>query len=213
MKLIAIVFFSLTVNVIAFGQSNDSSATKEPKELCFDFCLSNTSILHQNFWGFNVDAKFYCLNKHLMTGLYVNLFEKLINDTFQYSIKKPIMDFYEFGWINQYYLIQKKNFRLNLNLSNWIAYSRLGDNSEKEKRFNGLLHLKTPKEISTNYYYLLEPGLDISYKTLKINKILDLYITAKAKYRFLFGKSKYSSTDQFSNYYIAIGISLIGLDK
>jgi len=100
--------------------------------------------------------------------------------------------------------------RIAVNLNNGISIARLGDGAIKEKRRTRFGYTYISKEVATNYYYLLEPGVDFSFKLFSFNHIPDIWVTAKTKYRFLFGDSKYATTKQFSDYLFGIGISLIG---
>ena len=208
------LFFILLICLIdfaslTFAQTSDSLKNKTPKESSIDLCGVLTSVLSKKFYGFNLDFKYFPINR-LGTGLYFTYAGKKITDTFTYSIGKPLIGYYEVGWINQYNFLQTDKVRMDVNLNNGISIARLGDDAIKEKHRSRYGYTYVPKEVATNYYYLLEPGADFSFKLFSFNHNPDIWVTTKAKYRFLFGDSKYATTKQFSSYLFAIGISLIG---
>jgi hypothetical protein len=209
LKPLSLSIILLLTTIVVCGQTNDSLNKKTKHEAAFDICAIYTPILSHNFYGLNLDMKYYPEKKYA-TGLYISCTEKKINDTFTYSIGQPILYNYEMGWINQYDFVHTDRARINVNLNNGLAMFRLGDNDIKEKYRTRYGYGYRPKEIATNYYYLLEPGIDVSYRLFSNNHYPDFYLTAEAKYRFLFGNSKYGSTNQFSNYLIAVGVSIIG---
>jgi hypothetical protein len=95
--------------------------------------------------------------------------------------------------------------RLNISLTNGFSQSRLGDNAIKERE-----HKNMSKEIASNYFYSLEPGTGISIR-LTSNNDTDIWLTSEAGFRFVFGRSKYSMTNEFSGYLFGVGLSIIGL--
>jgi len=199
----------LMAATFAFGQTNDSLQGKTKHEASLDLCTFYTPVLSNDLFGFNIDFKYYPAKK-FATGFNTSMTQKKIGETFSYSIGQSLIDYYEFGWINQYDFLQSDRIRMGLNLNNGVAISRLGDNEIKVKYRTKYGYQYRAKEVATNYYYLLEPGLDISIRLFSNNHYPDFYLTTKAKYRFVFGDSKYGSMNQFSNYYFAIGLSIIG---
>jgi hypothetical protein len=203
--LIVIFTFSTTI----LGQTTDSLKSKIKHEASFDFGTFYTSVLSKNFYGCNIDFKYYPYEK-IATGICFSMTEKKIADTFSYSIGQPLLNYYEFGWINQYDVVHKNIIRIGINLNNGIVISRLGDNSEKERYWTNYSYRYRAKEVATNYFYLFQPGLDISFRLFSNNHYPDFYLTTKAKYRFVFGDSKYGQLSDYSNYYFGLGLSIIG---
>jgi hypothetical protein len=208
-KIFFLLIVIFTCSTTIFGQTTDSLKSKTKHEASFDFGAFYTPVLSKNLYGGNIDFKYYPYKK-IATGLCFSMTEKKIGDTFSYSIGQPLLDYYEIGWINQYDVVQKDKIRIGINLNNGIAISRLGDNSEKEKYWTKYGYRYGAKEVTTNYFYLLQPGLDISFRLFSKNHYPDFYLTTKAKYRFVFGDSKYGQLSDFSNYYFGLGLSIIG---
>ena len=210
MKRVSILIIFVTCFVpLTFGQLNTSSRNAIPKESAVDLCGVLTSVLAKNFCGFNFDLKYFPI-KRIGTGLYFTYAKKKINNTFTYTIGKPIIGCYEIGWINQYNFLQTEKVRVAVDLNNGVSIARLGDDAIKEKRRARFGYTYISKEVATNYYYLLEPGADFSFRLFSFNHSPDIWVTTKTKYRFLFGSSQYGTTKQFSGYLFGIGISLIG---
>jgi len=188
-----------------FGQSSDSLKTKASKEFAIGLTAIQTSLVSKRFYGINYNIKYFP-TKRFGTGAYIIFSQKKISDTFTYSIKKPIIQFYEIGWTNQYNFLQSSKVRMNISLVNGFSQVRLGDNAFNEKN-----HKYPPKEISSNYFYTLEPGSSFSCKLISSKDNADFWLTAAASYRFVFGDTKFGMTKDFSGYLFGIGISIIGL--
>lgn len=204
-----LLIFIIDFVPLTFGQANDRLKNTIPNESNFDLCGVLTSISSKKFYGFSLDLKYFPI-KRVGTGLYFTYAKNKITDTFTYTIAKPVIGYYEIAWTNQYTFLQTEKVRMDVNLNNGISIARLGDDAIKEKRRARFGYSYTSKEVATNYYYLLEPGGDFSIKLFSFNHSPDIWVTTKAKYRFLFGNSKYGTTKQFSDYLFGIGISLIG---
>lgn len=205
MLLICLIDFT----IFTFAQTSDSTKNTTTKEISFDVSAVLTSVLSNKFYGFNSEIKYFPINR-FGTGVYFTYAGKNITDTFTYSITKPLINYYEIGWINQYHFLQTNKVRMNVNLNNGIAIARLGDDAIKEKRRTRYGYTYVSKEVATNIFYLLEPGADFSLKLFSLNHDPNIWLTTKFKYRFLFGESKYATIKQFSGYLFAIGISLTG---
>lgn len=208
MKKVIFLITLFLICILAKAQTIDSLKQKTNNETSLDFGSFYTSMLDKNFYGANIDFKYY-LYKRFATGFSYSMTQHKVEETFNYSIGQPIINYYEFGWINQYDLLQNKKFRIGLNLSNGLVISRLGDNDNLERYYVKGWHYH-PIEVATNYFYLVQPGLDISFKLFSNKHYPDFYLTTKAKYRFVFGDGKYGQTNDFSNSYFGFGISLIG---
>jgi hypothetical protein len=213
------VLFLITIlficSMIVLGQSTNNLNCKTRQKILFDFCGFYTPVLSKDVYGFNCDIKFYAF-KRVTSGLSGSFFAfKDIDETFQYNLGKPYIEYLELGWINQYDFKQSGKIRMDINLNNGIAISSLYDRDQiVRSNYGGKLH-DMAKKIATNCFYLLEPGFDISAHLFSIKNVKhnsDLYLInliTKAKYRFVFGNSKYGQLSDFSNYYFAVGLSLI----
>jgi|WetSurMetagenome_2_1015567.scaffolds.fasta_scaffold12417_3 hypothetical protein len=201
----------LIITTFSTGQTVDSFNRKGKDKYFFDFCGIYTPILSNNFYGFSLDLVGY--RKIFGTGIHYNYMRKEIPETFSFLIEKPRVSFYELSLIIQYDLLTTNRARIDVNLINGLASSRLGDNAIKVEHWfwwRYSFDYYTSKKIARNYYYLFEPGIDVSYRFYANNNDPDYYLTAKAKYRFLLGDSKFGATNQFSNYSLAIGIGISG---
>lgn len=204
----SLLFFLLVIllSTFSFGQSTPGSNPKNTKEFSFDAAFVQTPVLSKKAYGVNFNLEYF-FTKRIATGIYFLYAQKRIADTFAYSIKKPIIQFYEAGWITQYDLLQTDRLRININLVNGFSQARLGDNAIKEKRLKN-----APKEIASNFFYSLEPGSSISYRLTSTHHNADLWLTAATNYRFAFGNTRYALPKDFSGYTAGIGVSLRGFD-
>lgn len=197
----ALIYFIylLAIKTCAFGQFSDTSISKHSKEAEVNLSVTNTQIFSQQFYGINWNIKYFLTNR-IGTGVYITVFKKKISDTFTYSIKQPVIYFYELGWTNKYNFLRTNSVQFDICLINALSMSRLGENAIKEK-----YHKYMAKEISTNYFYALEPGAGFAFKLISSEGI---WLTAETNYYFVFGVSKYATTKQFSGYSFGIGISV-----
>ncbi len=203
MKQTLLLLFTFSaITGYTFGQSSDTLKTKVLKEAEIGVCAIQTQILSKEFYGINWNIKYFP-NKRIGTGAYITFSQKKISDTFTYSIKKPIIDYYEIGWTNQYNFLKTKRVQIDISLINALSMSRLGDNAFKER-----YHKYMAKEVATNYFYTLAPGAGFAFKLISTNDGAGIWLTAETNYRFVFGSSKYAITKQFSGYLFGIGISI-----
>lgn len=159
-QILLVLFFLFQLTKFTYGQPSDSSQIKASKECAIELSGIQTSLLSKSFYGINYNIKYFP-GKRFGTGAYIIFSPKRISDTFSYSIKKPIVQFFEIGWINQYNILQTNKLRMNISLVNGFSQVRLGDNAIKEK-----IHKYAPKEIASNFFYVIEPGSSISYKLI-----------------------------------------------
>lgn len=189
------------------GQSKSTkkhSTLYEKHMVAMDFCSFYTPLLSKDFVGFNFDFKYYW-HKRFSTGLNWSIATKNTTDKYSYTISQPILYYNEVGWINEFEFLQKDKIRANVSLNNGLASTYLGDNAIKlTARGNRHAGFQYASKVAANNYYMIEPGLSISFRLGK-----EIYITLKSKYRFVNGQTNFGSTNQFSNFYIGLGLSLI----
>lgn len=181
-------------------------------ELAFDLYAVNTRMLNKSFWGGGIDVKYFP-KKKWATGLSLVYLGGKSADTFNFSIKEPFVTYLEFGWVNQYDFINNGTMRANININNGMAWAELRDNGERTPTRTRYGYKNVPKLLASNYYYLLVPGLDFFFRFFSNKHDPDFYLTAKMKYRQVFGNSKFASEDLFSGFSATIGLSVIGFDK
>ena len=181
-------------------------------ELSFDLFAINLKHLNNNLWGGGISMKYYP-QKKWGTGLLLSGAGKRTIDTFGFSIARPILSYYEIGWLNSFDIVQKNRWRTGVNVTNGLAIAELRDKAQLEIKHTRGGDRNIPKRIATNYYYLLEPGVDVSVKLISNNHNPDFYLTGNAKYRLQFGKSRFGAQDVLPGALFSLGISLIGFDK
>ena len=209
------IFVTITILLISsnfvFGQTKDSSAVKT-RDVSLDIGAFYTPFRSTDLFGLNCDFKVYLLQK-FATGFSASISSKKINASFQYTVGQPYLYFNEFGWINQYDVVQADRIRIGVNLNNGILISQLGDNDIKERYWTKYGYTEKAKTIATDYLYVLEPGIDLSLKIFSNKHNPDIYFTTKAKYRTAFGNPKFGSQADYNNYYLGASISIIGFSN
>ncbi len=190
--------------------TQENNATR--KEIAFDFFTTVTKLVDQRLWGGGLSFKYYP-SKKFATGLYLGFSGKSIKDTFGFSVLKPVINNMEIGWLNQYDIVLNQKFRTALVIINGFSYAELRDRAIKERVRTRHGYQYVSKKIATNYYYLLQPALDVSVKLLGKRHNPDLYVTMRTGYRSVFGSNRFGSKEQFGGFLFAAGISLIGFDK
>ena len=211
-KTIALVFIMRFASLACFAQRNSDTDSLNIKkhEMSVDFGAFYSPIISRDFYGINFEAKYF-LSEKFETGLCYSLAGKKISDKFSYSIGTTIIDYYEYGWINQYEFVKKEKIRIGLSLNNGLLISRLGDNDEKERYWTKTGGGYMAKAIAYNYLYIIEPGIDISFRVYSNKNDPYVFITTKSKYRFAIGETKFGQTDNYTNYYIGLGVTVNGI--
>lgn len=181
-------------------------------ERSFDVFASKTTILNNSLFGGGFSMKSYP-QKKWGTGFLISGASKRTPDTFGFSIARPLLCYYEVGWVNSFDIVQKNWWRTGVSLLNGLAIVDLRDKAQTEKRHTRSGDVDVPKRIATNYYYLLEPGIDFSVKVVSNNHNPDFYLTGSAKYRMLFGNSGFGTQKMNSGALFSLGISVIGFGK
>lgn len=178
-------------------------------EASFDIGAFRAPVLHRNFYGGYLEFRYY-LMRRFSTGFTLSLAGRKVTDTFGYSVHQPVLDYYEVGWINTFDLIFTNRFRLGASLNNGLSISRLGHNAEREVRYSRYGSSKQSKKIATNCLYLLQPGMDFSYRIYSMKHAPDFYLVLKAKYRFAAGNPAIGDIEDYQGYNLGIGLSIIG---
>jgi len=145
--------------------------------------------------------------------------------SFGYTIEEPIVHGTDISWMNQLNILDLGRIRVNLNLCSGLFYTRLEDKAVITHVYttttvsHGTSTTNTSytyKILASNYYFGLEPGLDIEYKLGKRNKKPPGdggYLFAQVKYNYLMGISTFGTTDQFSGYLATVGLSILIRNK
>ena len=166
--------------------------------------LAYTPFLNYAMYGFGLAIKYHPTDI-FGTGGYLNyFFRKPIMENFGYAITQPEIKFAEIGWINQLNLITKGKVKLNINLSTGMLITNLLDAGLEGKHLpNGEINDRD-EDIDTDLYLTIQPGADISWA-------IDpgFWITLTGKYRFVVGGSDFGRTNQYANYTLFLGFTVL----
>lgn len=205
-----ILLFVLFFSTVLFAQEEEMVEEQLfPNEFVFDFSGFYTPILSTNFIGFSMDIRYY-IRENWSTGMNFSYASRKMNTDFRYDVLSPAVEYSEISWLNQFDLLKKEKFRIGLQLSNGLAMATLVDRDIVEEFWDEFGVSESAKRIETNYFYILQPGIEASVKVYDNDRFPDVYLTAKAKYRHALGSPKFATASDFTNYYVGIGISLIG---
>lgn len=190
------------------AQSTDTLKTKR-NEFSFNILEARTSIINENYYGLNFGFKYFPF-KNFGAGIFASGFRNDINNnTFGYSIEKPAINFFQAGILLQYDLFRKGIFRFSTNVFNGYASAELEDDATQKVFWTKYGYTKTPEAVASNRYYFFEPGMEFSLRLLgHRRKVPEISLLTKATYRSASGKSRFSSSDNFSGFTFAAGISL-----
>lgn len=203
---VAIFVFCSSLFVVKAQETNFSN---QKHEMSFVVSGCTTPLLTKLFFGGSIDMKYYPTQRW-GTGLDFSGAQKIINNTYNYAMGTPIINYYEIGWLNQYDFIQTDKFRIGATINNGIAISVLGDNDDKVEKNGRYGKIYVPRKIASNYLYIVEPGFEASYRFYSEKHHPDFYVTAITKYRFTCGGTKYADLSDFNGSFIGLGLSIIG---
>jgi uncharacterized protein (DUF2132 family) len=204
--LLFVLFFSTTL----FAQEEEKVEEQLfPNEIVFDFSGFYTPILNTNFVGFSMDIRYY-IRENWASGINISYASRKTNNDFRYDVLSPAVQYSEISWLNQFDLLKKEKFRIGLQLSNGLAMATLVDRDIVEEFWDEYGVTESAKRIQTNYFYILQPGIEASVRVYDNRRFPDVYLTAEAKYRKAMGTPKFAATSDFESYYVGVGISLVG---
>jgi hypothetical protein len=166
------------------------------------YAYTNTA----NLWGLGYNVRLYTIKK-FATGINICLTSGKIADNFSFNLVSPYMHYNKVSILNQYDIIQKTRLHIGITIENGIAFFKLGDDNHNIKSYSLWGNNYKIQHIATDEYYVLEPGLNISYY---LGNREDLFLTLKGAQRFVFGSGVYSTPERFNGYNIELGISIIG---
>lgn len=203
LSIIFLSFFSVS------AQQNNLS-DPQPEQLAIDLLASHSPILNRNFFGFSADGKYYVEQKW-GTGFSFAVASKKVTSDYSFDVGEPDVSYISIGWLNQLDVIQDESVRVGFNLNNGVAIVNLRDRSETETVWSEFGPGEVPVSKATNVFYIIEPGITMSFRLIKTKSTPDIFLTTQAKYRKAFGSAEFGKTEDFSNYFIGVGISLIGM--
>jgi len=184
------------------GHTQTLARDKE-KALSIEISFARTNILGQTFPGMSGHYIFF-LTERFGTGLSLFTVQNQVDQNFGYSLVNPQLLLSQYGWINQFILINNKYVKLKFNFINGLIQVRLID--ESRPSISG--QIMAPPKLDSNFYYFMEPGTALSLRLFGL-----LYLTGGINYRFLFGKSHFSDRKEFQNTGYSLGLSMINNRK
>jgi hypothetical protein len=200
---IGCILLAIVLQAPSGPAAGQTSSGKIEKHLSFEMCFARTRIFGQTFPGMSGHYVFF-LSHRLGTGLSIFTCQSQINQNFGYSIINPQLLYNQYGWLNQFNLINNKYVKFKLNFTNGLILIRLLDDSQRN--YSGQLILQ--QNFEKNYYYFMAPGTDLSIRLFGL-----LHLTAGINYRFLFGKSHFSNRKEFQGTAFSFGVTMISSKK
>lgn len=208
-KIYILLFLCLAADKNILGQQSFIPADR----VIHDFELYTgavfTPVLSHHLFGFNVGFKYYPV-KNWGTGLDISSVYIKEQDTFGFSIGKPGVYFNQISWTNQFNLFDNSKIKFGLLLNNGIAGALLVDHAQQEKHWSYSGYTYTSKKIASNHFYLLEPGAVFSVRVFPNKQVYGIYLHTIARYRFVFGNSKFGLLEDYRNYFLSIGFTFMG---
>ena len=198
---IHIVCILLLILLLPHSWLANAQTSEENKEkpISFEMCFAKTTLFGNTFHGMS-GHYIYFLSRKIGTGLSLFTCQAPIDRNFGYAIANPQLLYNQYGWLNQFLLIKSNFLKIKLNFTNGLIQIRLLDDSQRN--YNGQLIIQ--QNFERNFYYFLSPGMDLSIKLFG-----PLHFTAGINYRFLFGKSHFSSHKEFEGTGINFGVTMM----
>jgi len=188
-----------------------AESKKNRHEISIDIAASGTRILKNDLPGFAFGVRYFPTARW-GTGIMLSVAVKKVRDTFGYSVIQPQLGYYEFAWANEYRLINKERFLLGIEMLSGLSIAQLRDKAVLEKTRSRGRDRYIPKEIVTDYYFLVKPAVNVSYKFISNKHYPDFFLTGKLAEAFNFGNNSMSPhSSKALNF--SVGLSLIGWDK
>ena len=205
-----VTYFLITHCLIFYGQSTKSKKSFRVYDgrMVIEASIFYRKMLNINSYGWNLAVKGY-LSKRIITGLTINDSKWYFDKPYLYktdTILDASLGFISYGWINEYSLIKKDLFRINLTINNALGIASLKNERKRVLGFSSKIGTE-PAIVARNIYYIIEPGIDI---WIGLSKKQPLYLDLKSKYMLVNGISYFSSSSQFSNFTFGIGLIFLG---
>lgn len=181
-------------------------------EVAIDVFLSNTIQISHSVTRGGISIKHYPVKK-FAGGLYLTFSQSLLKDTFGFSIGQPVVATREIGLLGQFDFIQQNTIRAGITLINGIWLMDLRDKSIRQRVETRHGTRYVSKEVATNVFYVVQPGLDLSYRLISNHHNPDFFLSGKMNYRFAVGNADFGSVSHAGGWEFGIGLSMIGFNK
>lgn len=191
-------------------------AEQPPKIILHDgtayFGSFYTPMLGEHFIGAAFSVKGY-LAKRYAVGFSMSYSYHRTTNAFEKPAGSPVLDYFEWGIEQQYDFVQRSRLRMGASLNNGLGMVQLSDwdSVVQYVTSRGLRDRALP--ISTNYFYQVQPGLDVAVRCTSAENAVALYITGKVKYNIMIGYPRFGTTADFCKPYFGLGLMLAGVMK
>lgn len=199
----AFIFFLTICQTFALPVHGQSSGGDNEKSFSLEIGFVSTTMVGQVFPGMMGHYILFYTDR-LGTGLSLFTVQSQINQNFGFSVLNPQLMMGQYGWLNQFILINNKYVKFKINFTNGLMQVSLLD--EGQPANTGTTVAST--NLDRNYYYFLEPGAALSLRLFG-----PLYLTGGINYRYLYGKSNFSNRKEFQNSDYSLGLSMINNRK
>lgn len=171
-----------------------------------------TPMLGEQFIGPAFSVKGYLAQRYAV-GFSMSYAYRKTNNNFEKPAGSPVLDYFEWGIEQQYDFIRRSRLRMGVSLNNGLGMVQLSDWDSVVKYITvrGVRDRALP--ISTNYFYQVQPGLDVSVRCTSAEKPVALYITGKVKYNIMIGYPRFGATSDFCKTYFGLGLMVAGVMK
>jgi hypothetical protein len=200
--------FLLFLPFVVFGQRFDYETIQNNYGSSLDVVFTNSTMLNRNFFGLNVDYKFFYHPK-TATGLSFNIATRGVSEDFMFAGIRSEVTSFDIGWIHHYDFVQAKHFRMGVNIIGGYSGVILSDRNEMEVVWTEFGTESRPKRIARNGFLNIQPGFETAIKIAATSKP-DVYLIFKVKHRQLQGATRFGSLDDFSGMFYGFGVMLSG---
>ncbi len=196
--LITILFYLVK---FGFAQNNENPLRDVKAQLT----LQNTNILSSNSYGLGLEFSFFN-SKNFSHGLYFSALESNLQSNFNYITTEPVLNMNDIGISNELEVFHIKKLQFSTNLTTGFTYLRLGNNLIKE----GIGIREQSQKLHSEYYFLTQPGINLTMPITYTEKGLAINLSAQAKYRLLLGNNELFIGENVQNSFtFLIGLSIV----
>jgi hypothetical protein len=195
----AFIIFLIIFQTLVLPVEGQTSSIDKERVSSVEISFARTRILGETFPGMSGHYIFFITDR-FGSGLSLFSCENQVDQNFGYPIINPQLLLSQYGWLNQFILIDNKYIKFKLNLTNGLIQLRLFDDSQRY--YSG--QFVFPPKLDRDFYYFIAPGADVSIRLFG-----PLYITAGINYRYLFGKGHFTDRKELQNTGYSLGLNMI----
>lgn len=169
-----------------------------------------TPMLNELFIGPAFSVKGYP-SKRYAVGLSMSYAYRRTKNDFEKPAGSPVLDYFEWGIEQQYDVVQRSRVRMGASLNNGLGMVQLSDWDSVVQYMTSRGLRDRAKPVATNYFYQVQPGLDVAVRCTSAENPVALYITGKVKYNLMIGYPRFGTTRDFCKPYFGLGLMLAGV--